>query len=367
MIMIEKKLIVHENGNPIYPIILTNSFDGLELALRDFHLEDRRVCIVSETRVAVHYEPILRDKFEKLAKETHSFVFEAGEQSKNLSTVNKLYEFLIVHKFDRKDLLIALGGGVVGDLTGFAAATYLRGIEFIQVPTSLLSQVDSSIGGKTGVDYLAYKNMVGAFHQPKLVYINIKTLNTLSKREYYSGLGEIIKHGLIKDESYYRWLLTKKEEIKALDEQTLIDMIYRSCDIKRGVVERDPKEHGERALLNFGHTIGHAVEKLMNFSYLHGECVGLGILVACNISLQRKNMTKEQYDELKEWLDYFEFPAFPREFSAKEIIDTTKLDKKMEHGIIKFILLNKIGEACIKKDVTEEEMENAILMQQKEI
>lgn len=364
--MIEKTLIVHENGNPIYPIVLTNSFDGLEDALKDFNLENRRVCIISETKVALYYEAILREKIGALAKECYSFVFEAGEKNKNLSTVNDLYEFLIVHKFDRKDLLVALGGGVVGDLTGFAAATYLRGIEFIQVPTSLLSQVDSSIGGKTGVDYLAYKNMVGAFHQPKLVYINIKTLDTLSTREYYSGLGEIIKHGLIKDEDYYQWLLSKKEEIKAMDEQTLIDMIYRSCDIKRGVVERDPKEHGERALLNFGHTMGHAVEKLMNFSYFHGECVGIGMLAACSISVQRGNLTKEQYEELKEWLKYFEFPAFPTKLSSREIIDATKLDKKMEHGIIKFILLNKIGEACIVKNVTEEEMEKAILMQQKE-
>ncbi len=364
--MIEKTLIVHENGNPIYPIVLTNSFDRLEDTLKDFNLENRKVCIVSETKVASHYEAILQEKFEKLAKKCYSFVFEAGEKNKNLNTVNDLYEFLIIHKFDRKDLLVALGGGVVGDLTGFAAATYLRGIEFIQVPTSLLSQVDSSIGGKTGVDYLAYKNMVGAFHQPKLVYINIKTLDTLSTREYYSGLGEIIKHGLIKDEKYYQWLLSKKEEIKAMDEQTLIDMIYRSCDIKREVVEKDPKEQGERALLNFGHTIGHAVEKLMNFSYLHGECVGIGMLTACSISVQRDEITKEQYEELKQWLKYFEFPAFPAKFSAREIIDTTKLDKKMEHGIIKFVLLNKIGEACIVRDVTEEEMENAILMQQKE-
>ncbi len=362
----EKTLIVHENGQPIYPIVLTNSFDGLECALKDFSLEDRRVCIVSETKVVSHYGEILSEKLEKMARECYVFTFEAGEQSKNLNTVNKLYEFLILHKFDRKDLLIALGGGVVGDLTGFAAATYLRGIDFIQIPTSLLSQVDSSIGGKTGVDYLAYKNMVGAFHQPKLVYINIKTLNTLSKREYYSGLGEIIKHGLIKDKQYYEWLLEKREEIKAMDEEVLIDMIYRSCDIKREVVEKDPKEKGERALLNFGHTIGHAVEKLMNFSYLHGECVGIGMLAAANICMQRGNITKEECDGLREWLTYFAFPKFPKELEAREVIETTKLDKKMEHGIIKFVLLNKVGEAAVKKDVTEEEMKKAILDLQKE-
>ncbi len=361
----EKTLIVHENGHPIYPIVLTNSFDGLENSLKDFSFEDRRVCIVSETKVVSCYGDVLSEKIKKKAKECYLFTFKAGEQSKNLNTVNDLYEFLILHKFDRKDLLIALGGGVVGDLTGFAAATYLRGIDFIQVPTSLLSQVDSSIGGKTGVDYLAYKNMVGAFHQPKLVYINIKTLNTLSKREYYSGLGEIIKHGLIKDKAYYEWLLEKKEQIKSMDEQVLIDMIYKSCDIKREVVEKDPKEKGERALLNFGHTIGHAVEKLMNFSYLHGECVGIGMLAAANICVQRGDITKKEYEQLADWLSYFEFPEFPREIDKKDVIETTKLDKKMEHGIIKFVLLNKIGEAAVKKDVTQEEMEKAIVCLQK--
>lgn len=361
-----KTLIVHENDTPIYPIVLTNSFDELPDCLKDFQLENRKVCIVSESKVAPIYKESVVEKIGKMAKECHSFVFDAGEKNKNLDTVNKLYEFLIVKKFDRKDLIVALGGGVVGDLAGFAAATYLRGIEFIQVPTSLLSQVDSSIGGKTGVDYLAYKNMVGAFHQPKLVYINIKTLDTLSKREYNSGLGEIIKHGLIKDKNYYEWLLDKKEDIKNREEQTLIDMIYQSCDIKRRVVEKDPKERGERAFLNFGHTIGHAVEKLMNFSYLHGECVGVGMLAACGISMQRGAMTKEQYEQLKQWLDYFEFPAFPTQFSPEEIVAATKLDKKMEHGIIKFVLLNKIGEACIAKDVTDEEMSVAIAMQQKE-
>ena len=188
-------------------------------------------------------------------------------------------------------MLVALGGGVVGDLTGFAAATYLRGIDFVQVPTTLLSQVDSSIGGKTGVDFLQYKNMVGAFHQPKLVYINTTTLKSLPEREYFSGMGEVIKHGLIKDADYYEWIKENIDAIKAREHEAVREMIYQSCLIKGGVVERDPKEKGERALLNFGHTLGHAIEKLKDFTWLHGECVAAGCCLAAEISCIKGNIS----------------------------------------------------------------------------
>lgn len=189
-----------------------------------------------------------------------SIIFEAGESQKNLDTVKMIYEKLILAKFDRKDLLVALGGGVTGDITGFTAATYLRGIDFVQIPTSLLAQVDSSIGGKTGVDFDSYKNMVGAFHMPKLVYINVSTLTTLSDEQFISGMGEIIKHGLIKDSAYFDWLIENHDRILARDKDVLMEMIRVSCNIKRVVVENDPTEKGDRALLNFGHTLGHAIE-----------------------------------------------------------------------------------------------------------
>ena len=188
---------------------------------------------------------MLKNILTKSFPQIFCYEFQAGEASKNTDTVNGVYEFLIQNHFDRHDLMIALGGGVVGDLTGFTAATYLRGIDFIQVPTSLLSEVDSSIGGKTGVDFMQYKNMVGVFYQPKLVYMNLNVLKTLPKDQLISGFGEILKHGLIRNHDYF---------------------------LKRDVVERDPKEKGERALLNFGHTIGHAVEKLSDFGLSHGVC-----------------------------------------------------------------------------------------------
>lgn len=353
-------LTIHAEGKPIYNIVFQTTFDKLSEQLRTLHTENRRICIVTETTVASYYLSQVQSILASCAKQVIVFTFPAGESNKNLNTVNKIYKKLIENKFDRKDLLVALGGGVVGDLTGFAAATYLRGIDFIQIPTSLLAQVDSSIGGKTGVDYESYKNMVGAFHQPKLVYINIAVLSTLSEREFNSGMGEIIKHGLIKDKEYYKWLNEKKEKILHHEDDVLLSMIYRSCQIKGEVVEKDPKEEGERALLNFGHTIGHSIEKLMNFKLLHGECVAIGCMFAGLLSKKRQKITQKEFTDMKALFDYFEFPVLSKSLDADEIIAATKLDKKMESGIIKFILLNKIGEAYIDRTVSDQEMKDAI-------
>ena len=253
-------------------------------------------------------------------------------------------------------MLIALGGGVGGDLTGFAAATYLRGVDFVQVPTSLLSQVDSSIGGKTGVDFQSYKNMVGAFYMPKLVYINIRTLETLSEREFHSGLGEVIKHGLIRDKDYYAWIKENREAIARREPEVLAQMVEGSCKIKRAVVEEDPREQGIRALLNFGHTFGHSIEKLMDFSLTHGECVGIGCVLAAAMSRKRGYISEKEYEDIAEMFGYFDFPAVPEQLKPEEIIRETRHDKKMEHGTIKFILLRAVGEADIFKDVSEAEM-----------
>ncbi|WP_321025569.1 3-dehydroquinate synthase, partial [Hungatella effluvii] len=249
-----------------------------------------------------------------------------------------------------------LGGGVVGDLCGFAAATYLRGISFIQVPTTLLSQVDSSIGGKTGVDFDAYKNMVGAFHMPKLVYTNISTLKTLTDEQFSSGMGEIIKHGLIKDAAYYEWLGEHGEEIGRRDLSVCEEMVQVSNRIKRDVVEMDPTEQGERALLNYGHTLGHAIEKLADFKLMHGHCVGLGCIAAMGISAARGTMAEEKLLRLKEMMGRFGMPLTVSGLSADEIIETTKSDKKMDSGTIRFILLEEVGKAYIDKTVTDDEM-----------
>ena len=359
-VMMKDRITVHYEDKPIYDIVFEHSFDNLAEELKKLNSNERKICIVTETKVESLYLSQVMDVLKPVCKELISFVFPEGEASKNLDTVKDLYECLIQHKFDRKDLLIALGGGVTGDLTGFAAATYLRGIEFVQMPTTLLSQVDSSIGGKTGVDFHAYKNMVGAFHMPKLVYIHIGTLNTLPEREFNCGLGEIIKHGLIKDNEYLLFIKEHKEDIKNRVPDVLKKMIYGSCMIKKGVVERDPKEQGERAMLNFGHTLGHAIEKKMDFSMLHGECVALGSILALYISYQMGKITKEEYVENRKFIEWFGYPTLPLNINPEELIEITKVDKKMEMGSVKFIILKKIGEAEIVKTVTDDMMKDAV-------
>lgn len=245
-------------------------------------------------------------------------------------------------------------------MTGFTAATYLRGIDFIQIPTSLLSQVDSSIGGKTGVDFDSYKNMVGAFHMPKLVYMNISVLETLRKRQFNSGMGEIIKHGIIKDYDYFTWLNDNVSSIKARKPDVLGEMIRKSCIIKKNVVENDPTEKGERALLNFGHTLGHAIEKYMNFELLHGECVFIGMILATIISYDKGNISKKEMDLVINAVKEYDVPRLPANIDIDRIISYTKNDKKISGNKIKFILINKVGEAYIDMDVSDDDMRNAV-------
>ncbi|MGN0318802.1 MAG: 3-dehydroquinate synthase [Lachnospira sp.] len=352
---------VHYEEKPLYDIVIEHSFDNLCESFNKLNVTGRKLCIVTDSNVGPLYALQVKEVLEKTGNTVYIYTFEAGEENKNLNTVENVYEYLIQNHFDRKDMLVALGGGVVGDLTGFTAATYLRGIDFIQVPTSLLAQVDSSIGGKTGVDFRAYKNMVGAFHQPKLVYMNLSVLKSLSRRLFNSGFGEIIKHGLIKDSSYYNWLKDNVASIKSLDPDALEEMIYTSCNIKRNVVEKDPKEKGDRALLNFGHTLGHAIEKLMNFNLYHGECVVIGMIAALNICLNRNEITKEEYDEAINMFKLYDFPTYVTGISIDSVIDVSKSDKKMDKGVIKFILLNKIGDARIDMTVSDEEMRQALL------
>ncbi len=355
-----KRITVNYNNKPEYDIVIKDTFDGIASEIINMDFSNRKMCIVTDSNVGPLYANELKSELEKTGNTVFVYSFKAGEDSKNMETVMDLYEYLIKNKFDRKDMLVALGGGVVGDLTGFAAASYLRGIKFIQVPTSLLAQVDSSIGGKTGVDFRAYKNMVGAFYMPRLVYMNISCLNSLSHRLFNSGFGEIIKHGLIKDIDYFNYLIDNHDMIIKRNPIYLEEMIYTSCNIKREVVEKDPKEQGERALLNFGHTLGHAIEKLMNFKLYHGECVVLGMAAALNICLSRGYITKEDYDKAFSMFRKYDFPLSVENISIDEVIAVSKNDKKMDAGKIKFILLDRIGNAYIDMTVTDNEMKQAL-------
>lgn len=351
---------VHYNEKPIYDIVIEKDFSKLAMKVSELGISGRKLCIVTDSNVGELYADEVKNELEKTGNAVFVYTFRAGEASKNLNTVEDVYEYLIINKFDRKDMIVALGGGVVGDLAGFTAATYLRGIDFIQVPTSLLAQVDSSIGGKTGVDFRAYKNMVGAFHQPRLVYMNLSVLGSLSERLFNSGFGEIIKHGFIRDKEYYTWLKENIQHIKSHDYDALENMIAISCNIKRRVVELDPTEKGDRALLNFGHTLGHAIEKLKNFELYHGECVVLGMVAALEISRTRQFISDAEYEDAINTFKAYNFPVTVGGISVEDVIKVSKNDKKMDAGKIKFILLDRIGNAYIDKTVTDDEMRAAL-------
>ncbi len=350
------RLCVHYEGKPAYDIVLGQSFDLLAQEAARLGTGKKKLCIVTDSNVAPLYLDEVAGKLKEVSAQTDVFVFPAGEEHKNLDTVRKLYETLVQKAYDRSDMLVALGGGVTGDLCGFGAATYLRGISFIQIPTTLLAQVDSSIGGKTGVDFDAYKNMVGAFHMPSLVYTNVSTLSTLDGEQFASGMGEVIKHGLIRDKAYYDWLACNRGGILRRDPDACQEMIFGSNKVKREVVEADPKEKGERALLNFGHTLGHAVEKLKGFSLPHGHCVALGCLAACRISAGRGYLSEEEFLGVKAVMEAFGLPLGTEGVFADQVFEAVRHDKKMEAGKVKFILLEKLGQAFIDKTVSQKEM-----------
>lgn len=351
-----ERLPILYNKKPCYDIVFTKSFDELWDELAALGCDNRRICIVTDTKVDQIYGEEVLKLLDGKCRKVCKYAFPSGEENKNLDTVKGIYKFLIEEGFDRKDLLLALGGGVVGDTTGYVAATYLRGIDFVQVPTTLLSQTDSSIGGKTGVDFDGYKNMVGAFKMPKLVYMNLAALQTLDDRQYFSGFAEVMKHGLIKDALLYEWLIENMYEICERDLDVLQEMLMRSCSVKKLVVEKDPTEQGDRALLNFGHTIGHAIEKAKNFELYHGECIALGAVAAAYISWKREMLTMEEYYEIRDMYVPFYLPISIDNIDPEEILKLTKSDKKMESGKIKFVLLKKIGKAVLDNTVTDEEI-----------
>ena len=355
-----QRMTIHYNQKPYYDIVFSQGFDELPAELEALEIENRRVCIFTDSIVKPLYANTIAEILKDRCKKAVIFCFPAGEQNKTLDTVKEAYTFLIKEEFDRKDLLIALGGGVVGDMTGYTAATYLRGIDFIQIPTTLLAQADSSIGGKTGVDFDGYKNMVGAFHMPRLVYMNVSVLKTLDERQYFSGFAEIMKHGLIRDQLFYEWLLEHMYEICDREPSILEEMVIKSSSIKKMIVEKDPTEKGERALLNFGHTIGHAIEKARNFELLHGECVALGCVAAAYISWKHQLLTMDEYYEIRDMFVPFNLPISVEGINPEEILALTRSDKKMSGGQIKFILLKKVGKAVIDTTVTGEDILNAV-------
>lgn len=337
-----------------YDIVFKASFNDLLEEILGLDKDFSKIAIISDQQVGKLYQDEIKHQIEPHFNEVFTYSFVPGEFQKHLGTVSEFYHFMIENKLDRKSLLIALGGGVTGDMVGFAAATFMRGISFVQIPTSLLAQVDSSIGGKTAVDFNGYKNLVGAFYQPELVYINTATLKTLSKKEFISGMGEVIKHGIIADPNYLKFIQENHQAIVALDHEILSKMIRESCAIKCSVVSKDERENGIREILNFGHTAGHAIEKLKNFELLHGECVGIGMVIALTISHNLGTISKEEYEFCIKIIVAYDMPVTISGLCAEEIYQEMFSDKKTSHNQITYVLVNPLGHAIVKKQLDKE-------------
>ena len=320
----------------------------------------KKLLVVTDTNVEEIYLSEVVGILKNDGYDVNSFAFPAGEENKNISTISDICKACLENKLDRKSMIVALGGGVVGDMAGFAAAIYMRGIDFVQVPTTLLSQSDSSVGGKTGIDFCGSKNILGAFLQPKHVYINVSAVKTLPEREIISGLGEVIKHGIIRDKDFYEFLKENTKEIKNLNDKFLMTMCKTNCAIKASVVEADEKEKGERAHLNFGHTIGHAVESASDFKLTHGECVALGMIGAFYIAVKRGYISSAELDTFTTLLTDYGFKIKTEISDIERILDIMRTDKKSDSGIIKFVLPTEIGKVTIFNDVTDDEIISAI-------
>ena len=341
-----------ELGERSYPIHIGQQLiDDGEL-IRPF-IRSRQVMIVSNDVVAPLYLERLERALEGL--QVKSVVLPDGEQYKNLETLNRIFDALLENRFDRGCTLVALGGGVVGDMTGFAAACYQRGVDFIQVPTTLLSQVDSSVGGKTGVNHPLGKNMIGAFHQPRAVIIDIDTLDTLPDRELSAGLAEVIKYGLINDPEFFDWLEENMEALRARRPGALAHAIERSCADKAAIVAEDEREAGRRALLNLGHTFGHAIETGMGYgAWLHGEAVGAGMCMAARLSQKLGWMTAEEVERVERLVAAAGLPTAPPPLGADRFEALMAVDKKVQGGELRLVLLHGIGKAEVTADFPPE-------------
>ncbi len=325
------------------------------------HLAQPRVAIVTNTTVAPLYLQTLTDGLMLNDVSVVPIVLPDGEQYKTWETLNTIFDALLTQRCERKTTLVALGGGVIGDLTGFAAASYLRGVPFIQIPTTLLAQVDSSVGGKTGINHPLGKNMVGAFYQPQLVLADTATLKSLPPRELSAGLAEVIKYGLIYDAAFFDWLEANIDALRALDQAAIAYAIQRSCEIKAEVVAKDEREAGLRALLNLGHTFGHAIESGMGYgNWLHGEAVAAGTVLAADVSRRMGLMSAAQVERVRALYQRAGLPDTAPDLGVGEYMQHMGLDKKVESGRIRFVLLRGIGEALVTADVPQGDLMAAL-------
>jgi 3-dehydroquinate synthase len=337
-------------GDRSYPIHIGKGLlERADLLLP--HLKRKQVAVVSNTTVAPLYMSKLLQTLTQAGVSVIEIILPDGEAYKNNETLNLIYDALLKNRCERNTTLIALGGGVIGDLTGYAAATFLRGVPFIQIPTTLLSQVDSSVGGKTGINHPLGKNMIGAFYQPKVVLADIDTLSTLPAREYSAGVAEVIKYGLIRDADFFSWLETNMHQLMALNEDVVKYAIYRSCQNKAEVVVADEHEAGERALLNLGHTFGHAIENAMGYGvWLHGEAVAAGTMLAADLSQRLGWLTSQEVSRIAALFKLANLPLNPPNLGVEKYLALMQLDKKVADGQIRLVLQQSIGKAVMTAD-----------------
>lgn len=346
--------------NKSYDIVFESNFNALADKIQQLNKNYSKIAIITDDKVGSLYSDDVKAVLSTLEVEVNVIVFPNGEKNKNYKTINHFYEQLIENQYDRKALLVALGGGVVGDMVGFTAATYMRGVDFVQVPTSLLSQVDSSVGGKTGIDFKGYKNIVGAFYQPELVYVNTATLKTLPPEEFASGMGEALKHGMIQDSAYLEFMINEQALIQKFDHEAVSRLVGRSCEIKAAVVSEDEKEHGLRAILNFGHTIGHAVERLKNFELTHGGCVALGMVASAHIAQGLGHLSDEDVEFIIDAISLYKLPTYTTGLTVEEVYEQLFYDKKTSHSVINIVLLNPLGSCYQNKSLTETEIKEGL-------
>ncbi|WP_154222514.1 3-dehydroquinate synthase [Marinicella rhabdoformis] len=345
-------------GDRSYPIIINQqSFDFAAVSDK---LNGKKVLLVSNETVAPLYANTVIDALGEC--DVSLCVLPDGEVHKNSQSWLKVLDDMADHGMSRTDVLVSLGGGVICDMTGFAAASWMRGIDFIQIPTTLLSQIDASVGGKTGINHAKGKNLIGAFHQPLAVIINTDTLNTLPQREFAAGIGEAVKYGGINQPQFIAWLSERQQTIMSKSPEVLVELIAQCCDFKVQVVEQDEKEQGIRALLNLGHTFGHALETATNYEgYLHGEAVALGMIMAAELSAQLGFCDNGLRKTLENLLQGFDLPIkLNKEITADKLVQLMRLDKKVQSGKHRLILMKGLGQAFIETGVEESDLLKAI-------
>ena len=346
-------------GERSYPIYIDNALLG-QTDLLQKHITGNSALIVSNETVAPLYLEKLRSSLSGLKHE--AVILPDGEKYKNLEVLNQIYDGLLRNRFDRNTTIIALGGGVVGDMAGFAAASYQRGVHLVQIPTTLLSQVDSSVGGKTGVNHALGKNMIGAFYQPKAVIADTDTLDTLPDRELSAGIAEVIKYGLICDAAFFRWLEENMQLLLARDKKALSYAIEVSCQTKADIVAADERESGKRALLNLGHTFGHAIENGMGYGeWLHGEAVGAGMCMAAIMSEHMGWMSREETQKTIHLIEAANLPCkAPKSMTAEKFLELMSVDKKVMDGVLRLVLMKGIGKSLVTDDYKTDDLRKAI-------